>query len=55
MKPGLGTQLRHLIDLLHAWLDPFRRTWERHVDKLERHLDARAKAPVPKKTRKPKP
>ena len=40
---------------LHAWLDPFRRTWERHVDKLERHLDARAKAPVPKDSRKPKP
>lgn len=22
-----------------AWLEPFRRFWERHVDALERHLD----------------
>jgi DNA-binding transcriptional ArsR family regulator len=24
---------------LDAWLVPFRRLWEHHVDKLERHLD----------------
>lgn len=22
-----------------AWLDPYRRLWERHLDALERHLD----------------
>lgn len=31
---------------LDAWLGPFRRAWEQRVDALERHLDARAKAPV---------
>lgn len=30
---------------LDAWLGPFRRAWEQHVDKLEHHLDARAKSP----------
>jgi DNA-binding transcriptional ArsR family regulator len=25
---------------LDAWLSPFRRFWSRHVDALERHLDA---------------
>ena len=24
---------------LDAWLDPYRRLWERHLDALERHLD----------------
>jgi len=24
---------------LDAWLEPFRRFWERHIDALERHLD----------------
>ncbi len=24
---------------IDAWLEPFRRFWERHVDALERHLD----------------
>ena len=24
---------------LDAWLDPYRRTWERSLDALERHLD----------------
>jgi DNA-binding transcriptional ArsR family regulator len=28
-----------------AWLAPFRRFWEAHVDALERHLDRMAQAP----------
>jgi DNA-binding transcriptional ArsR family regulator len=27
-----------------AWLEPFRRFWNRHVDALERHLDRMARA-----------
>ena len=35
-----------------AWLEPFRRFWNAHVDALERHLD-RMDEPVPaKKTKK---
>jgi hypothetical protein len=26
---------------LDAWLAPYRRLWERHLDALERHLDNR--------------
>ncbi|MCE9669919.1 metalloregulator ArsR/SmtB family transcription factor [Myxococcus stipitatus] len=28
-----------------AWLAPFRRFWESHIDALERHLDRMAKPP----------
>jgi DNA-binding transcriptional ArsR family regulator len=31
-----------------AWLAQFRRTWTRHVDALERHLDRMEKSPKPK-------
>jgi DNA-binding transcriptional ArsR family regulator len=31
-----------------AWLVPFRRYWNKHVDALERHLDAMDKEPKPK-------
>jgi DNA-binding transcriptional ArsR family regulator len=34
-----------------AWLVPFRRFWSKHVDALERHLDAQATTP-PKKGKK---
>ena len=27
---------------LDAWLDPYRRTWERSLDALERHLDSKS-------------
>ena len=38
---------------LDAWLEPFRRYWEKHVDALERHLDKMDKRPsVNKKERK---
>jgi DNA-binding transcriptional ArsR family regulator len=30
---------------LDAWLAPFRRFWSKHVDALERHLDAMEKVP----------
>jgi len=30
---------------IDAWLLPFRRLWEAHVDALERHLDRRHPAP----------
>lgn len=26
---------------LAAWMEPYRRLWDRHLDALERHLDAR--------------
>jgi DNA-binding transcriptional ArsR family regulator len=40
----------HEVD---AWLAPFRRFWSRHVDALERHLDAMDQsAPAKKKTRR---
>jgi DNA-binding transcriptional ArsR family regulator len=32
-----------------AWLSPFRRLWERHVDALERHLDRMEQATKGKK------
>jgi DNA-binding transcriptional ArsR family regulator len=32
---------RPLVEL-DAWLEPYRRTWERSLDALERHLDATA-------------
>jgi DNA-binding transcriptional ArsR family regulator len=31
---------------LDAWLDPYRRTWERSLDALERHLDRRKPSPT---------
>jgi len=31
-------EVRPLVDL-DAWLEPYRRTWERSLDALERHLD----------------
>jgi DNA-binding transcriptional ArsR family regulator len=34
-----------------AWLAPFRRFWETHVDALERHLDRIAPAPKKGKNR----
>ncbi|MBV9493202.1 MAG: winged helix-turn-helix transcriptional regulator [Acidobacteria bacterium] len=34
---------------LEAWLAPFRRFWSRHVDALERHLDAMDDEPTPAK------
>jgi len=37
---------------LDAWLAPFRRYWERHVDALERHLDKMDKRPIVKKERR---
>ncbi len=38
---------------LDAWLVPFRRVWERHVDALEKHLDRMDKVPsVKRKGRK---
>ncbi|MBX7097060.1 MAG: metalloregulator ArsR/SmtB family transcription factor [Myxococcaceae bacterium] len=38
---------------LDEWLVPFRRFWTKHVDALERHLDAMDRAPSPKGKRKP--
>jgi DNA-binding transcriptional ArsR family regulator len=38
---------------LDGWLAPFRRLWNDHVDKLERHLDRMEKAKSPKQ--KPRP
>jgi len=35
---------------LDAWLSPFRRFWSRHVDALERHLDAMDETDKPDKT-----
>jgi DNA-binding transcriptional ArsR family regulator len=29
---------------LEAWLDPYRRFWNRHLDALERHLDSRERS-----------
>ena len=38
---------------LDAWLDPFRRFWSGHVDRLERHLDRMEQSsPVSRKPRK---
>jgi DNA-binding transcriptional ArsR family regulator len=41
---------------LDAWLEPYRRLWTRHLDALERHLDAQttatnARSPKPKEKR----
>jgi DNA-binding transcriptional ArsR family regulator len=36
---------------IDAWLAPFRRFWEAHVDALERHLDRMAQAPKKGKKR----
>ena len=39
-------QIRHEpLRELDDWLAPFRRFWETHVDKLERHLDRMEKTP----------
>jgi hypothetical protein len=27
------------LQAVAAWLEPYRRLWERHLDALERHLD----------------
>jgi DNA-binding transcriptional ArsR family regulator len=27
------------LEELYGWLDPYRRIWDTHLDKLERHLD----------------
>ena len=35
-----------------AWLEPFRRFWEGHIDALERHLDRVAKGHFPRKGKK---
>ena len=37
---------------LDAWLGPFRRFWESHVDALERHLDRMTQAPAKKRNRR---
>src|SRR5882724_13616149 len=37
---------------LDAWLAPFRRYWEKHIDALERHLDKMDKRLTVKKERK---
>jgi DNA-binding transcriptional ArsR family regulator len=29
------------FEALAGWLEPYRRLWDRHLDALERHLDAR--------------
>lgn len=34
---------------LEAWLAPFRRSWSRHVNALERHLDRMARSTPPKR------
>lgn len=39
---------------LDAWLGPFRRLWIRHVDALERHLDATTNTKKTKNTKKSK-
>jgi DNA-binding transcriptional ArsR family regulator len=37
---------------LDAWLAPFRKLWERHLDALERHLDRLEKKPSPKRRKR---
>jgi DNA-binding transcriptional ArsR family regulator len=37
---------------IDAWLGPFRRFWEKHVDALERHLDRMAAEPSVKGRKK---
>jgi DNA-binding transcriptional ArsR family regulator len=37
---------------LDAWLLPFRRFWSRHVDALERHLDAMDEVPSTKRRKR---
>jgi DNA-binding transcriptional ArsR family regulator len=32
---------RHQFEQLDEWLAPYRQLWTRHLDALERHLDAR--------------
>ena len=39
---------------IEEWLAPFRRFWSKHVDALERHLDAMDKLPPVKKGAKKK-
>ncbi len=36
-----------------AWLEPFRRLWSRHLDRLEQHLDRMEKAEKTEKAAKP--
>jgi len=51
LKPGPFKEL-------DAWLEQFRRFWNEHVDRLERHLERmerlRRDAPGPKTKKKPK-
>lgn len=35
---------------LDAWLEPYRRLWNLHLDALERHLDAQARKAAKEKT-----
>jgi DNA-binding transcriptional ArsR family regulator len=46
-------QIRHEpLKEVDAWLAPFRRFWEGHVDALERHLDRMAaQSPAPSSTK----
>lgn len=37
---------------LDAWVAPYRRFWSKHLDALERHLDAMPDEPAPKKKRR---
>ncbi len=37
-----------------AWLEPFRRLWSRHLDRLEQHLDRMAQASSAKPAKSPK-
>ena len=42
-------RLRHeRLMALDAWLEPYRRLWRRHLDALERHLDAMPDQPKKK-------
>jgi DNA-binding transcriptional ArsR family regulator len=45
---GAGQQRIYALDVrplqeVDAWLEPYRRLWERHLDALERFLDTREK------------
>ena len=37
---------------IDEWLEPFRHFWSKHVDRLERHLDAMDKHPTTKRRKR---
>jgi DNA-binding transcriptional ArsR family regulator len=39
---------------LDSWLEPYRRFWNAHLDRLERHLDTLDGSPTPRTRRRPK-